>query len=152
MCVAARGLFSSCREKGVPLPDGAWASHCGGFSRCGAQSLGCGGSSFCSPSGLTNCGPGLQSTGSIDMAHRFSCPTACGIFPDQGWNWCPLHWQEDSLSMSHEGSPKVGHFESEGGPKEHMFHARGSRLLRHTSLLHQNLLLAHMHGFCQGRF
>ena len=20
---------------------------------------------------------------------------ACGIFPDQGWNLCPLHWQAD---------------------------------------------------------
>ena len=26
--------------------------------------------------------PGLQSAGSIVVAHRFSCPTACGIFLD----------------------------------------------------------------------
>ena len=25
-----------------------------------------------------------------------SCPTACGIFPDQESNLCPLHWQVDS--------------------------------------------------------
>ena len=26
--------------------------------------------------------PGLQSTGSVVAAHRFSCAEACGIFPD----------------------------------------------------------------------
>ena len=25
---------------------------------------------------------GLQSTGSVVVVHRFSCPAACGIFPD----------------------------------------------------------------------
>ena len=30
---------------------------------------------------------------------------ACGFFPDQGLNWCPLLWQEDSLPLSHQGSP-----------------------------------------------
>ena len=29
-------------------------------------------------------------------AHGLSCPTACGIFPNQGSNPCPLHWQADS--------------------------------------------------------
>ena len=28
----------------------------------------------------------------------------CGTFPDQGWNPCPLHWQVDSLPLSHHGS------------------------------------------------
>ena len=28
--------------------------------------------------------------------HGLSCSTACGIFPDQGSNPCPLPWQEDS--------------------------------------------------------
>ena len=27
---------------------------------------------------------------------RLSSPMACGIFPDQGLNPCPLHWQADS--------------------------------------------------------
>ena len=31
------------------------------------------------------------------MAHGLSCSTACGIFPDQGLNPCPLHWQADSF-------------------------------------------------------
>ena len=30
------------------------------------------------------------------MAHGPSCSVACGIFPDQGSNPCPLHWQVDS--------------------------------------------------------
>ena len=28
-----------------------------------------------------------------------------GIFPDQGSNPCRLHWQVDSLPLSHQGSP-----------------------------------------------
>ena len=31
------------------------------------------------------------------MAHGLSCSAACGIFPDQGTNPCPLHWQADSF-------------------------------------------------------
>ena len=33
---------------------------------------------------------------------------ACGIFPDQGLNPCLLHWQADSLPLSHQGSPILG--------------------------------------------
>ena len=29
---------------------------------------------------------------------------ACGIFPDQGLNLCPLHWQADSYPLHHRGS------------------------------------------------
>ena len=39
---------------------------------------------------------GLQSTGSVVVAHGLSGSAAHGIFPDQGWNRCPLHWQADS--------------------------------------------------------
>ena len=35
--------------------------------------------------------PRLQSTGSVVMAHRHSCSTVCGIFPDQGSNSRLLH-------------------------------------------------------------
>ena len=38
------------------------------------------------------------------MAHRLSCIVARGIFPDQGLNLCLLHWQMDSLPLSHQGS------------------------------------------------
>ena len=34
------GLFSSCSEWGLLSRSCAWASHCGGFSCCGAQALG----------------------------------------------------------------------------------------------------------------
>ena len=39
---------------------------------------------------------GLESAGSVVVAHGLSCSEACGIFPDQGSNPCPLHWQADS--------------------------------------------------------
>ena len=42
------------------------------------------------------------------MVHRLGCSTACGIFPDQGLNPCLLHWQADSLPLSHEGSLLIG--------------------------------------------
>ena len=47
---------------------------------------------------------GLQSTGLIVEVHRFSCSTSCGIFPNQGLNLCLLHWQADSLPLSHQES------------------------------------------------
>ena len=56
---------------------------------------------------LTAVVPGLQSTGSVVVAHRPSGPKACGIFPDQGLNLCPLHWQVDSLPLSYQGSPGI---------------------------------------------
>ena len=30
---------------------------------------------------------------SVVVIHGLSCPTACGIFPNQGSNLCPLYWQ-----------------------------------------------------------
>ena len=32
---------------------------------------------------------------------------ACGIFPDQGSNLCPSHYQADSLPLDHQGSPSI---------------------------------------------
>ena len=37
------------------------------------------------------------------VANWLSCSTACGIFLDQGSNPCLLHWQVDSLPLSHQG-------------------------------------------------
>ena len=48
---------------------------------------------------------GLRALGSRAVARRLSCSSACGIFPDQGSNPCLLHWQADSLPLSHRGSP-----------------------------------------------
>ena len=39
---------------------------------------------------------GPQSAGSVVVTHRLSYPLACGIFPDQGLNPGPLHWQANS--------------------------------------------------------
>ena len=43
--------------------------------------------------------------GSVVVAHGPSRSAACGIFPDQGSNPCPLHWQADSQPLRHQGSP-----------------------------------------------
>ena len=48
---------------------------------------------------------GSRRAGSVVVAHGPSCSTACGIFPDQGSNPCPLHWQADSQPLRHQGSP-----------------------------------------------
>ena len=49
---------------------------------------------------------GSRCAGSAVVAHAPSCSAACGIFPDQGSNPCPLHWQADSQPLRHKGSPK----------------------------------------------
>ena len=48
---------------------------------------------------------GSRRAGSVIVAHGLSCSVACGIFPDQGSNPCPLHWQADSQPLRHQGSP-----------------------------------------------
>ena len=48
---------------------------------------------------------GSRRAGSVTVAHGPSCSAACGIFPDQGSNLCPLHWQADSQPLRHQGSP-----------------------------------------------
>ena len=55
---------------------------CAGFSCCGAWALGAWASV-------------VVARGSVVVAHGISCSVACGIFPDQGLNLCPLHWQAD---------------------------------------------------------
>ena len=47
---------------------------------------------------------GSRRAGSVIVAHGPSCPAACGIFPDQGSNPCPLHWKADSQPLHHQGS------------------------------------------------
>ena len=48
-----------------------WTSHCSDFSCCWAWTLEL-------------------------WHHELSCSAACRIFPDQGSNLCPLHWQAGS--------------------------------------------------------
>ena len=53
----------------------------------------------------------LQSTGSRHttfsscVAQRLLLPKACGIFPGQGSNPCPVHWEVDSHPLYLQGSP-----------------------------------------------
>ena len=48
---------------------------------------------------------GSRRAGSVGVAHGPSRSAACGIFPDQGLNLCPLPWQADSQPLRHQGSP-----------------------------------------------
>ena len=58
------GLCCCMGEQGLHSSYGARASHCDGFSCCGAQAL--------------------WLVGSVVVKHRISCSAACGIFPDLG--------------------------------------------------------------------
>ena len=49
---------------------------------------------------------GSRRAGSAIVAHGPSRSAARGIFPDQGSNPCPLHWQADSQPLHHQGSPR----------------------------------------------
>ena len=80
---------------GATLHCSGQASPCSGFSCCGAQALGTWTSVVVAR--------GLQNAGSVVVAHRLSCSATCGIFPDQGSNPCPLHWQADSQPLCHQG-------------------------------------------------
>ena len=53
---------------------------------------------------------GSRRAGSVVVAHGPSRSMACGIFPDQGLNLCPLHWQADSQPLHHQGSPNSSFF------------------------------------------
>ena len=69
---------------------------------CGAQVVGLWASVFAA-CGLSSAG---SSVGSVVVVWGPSCSMACGIFPEQGWNPCPLHWQVDSSPLDHQGNPK----------------------------------------------
>ena len=80
------GGFLQFRRAG-PARQSAQASRHSGFSCCGAQPLGSG--------------------TSVGAAHGLSCSMACGIFPDQGLNPCPLNWQANSYPLYHQESPQI---------------------------------------------
>ena len=88
--------FSSCEAWGLPFSCGARASHCSGFSCCGA--------SIFAACGLSSCGPWLQSPGSVAVVYWLSCPAACAILPDQGLNW-RLALQGTFLTTGSPGNP-----------------------------------------------
>ena len=63
---------------------------------------------------------GSRRAGSAAVAHGLCCSAACGIFPDQGSNPCPLHWQADSQWLHHQGSPGREIFERWWWPRGFM--------------------------------
>ena len=103
------GFFSSCHTQGLLSSCGTQASHCSGFSCFGAQALG--------QRRFSGCGTWTQQLwllGSITQAQKLWCmgcsSMARGIFSDQGSNLCLLHWQVDSLPLSHQGSTPSANF------------------------------------------
>ena len=81
----------------------AQAFHCNGFSCCGAKALGC--------------------SGSVVVVHKLNCPVACGIFPDQGSNLCPLQLAGGFLTTLPRGKSWDSSSDVQGG---NVFEARGS--------------------------
>ena len=74
-CVGSSFLcegFLQLGQAGATLHRGARASHCCGLSLRST---------------------GSRHAGSVVVAHGPICSAACGIFPDQGLNPCPLHWE-----------------------------------------------------------
>ena len=47
---------------------------------------------------LQNSIQGIGSAGQVLVAHKLNSLLACGIFPEQGSNPCPLHWQVNSTT------------------------------------------------------
>ena len=70
----------------------------------GHSSSRCAGLSLSRPLSLRS--TSSRRAGSVVVAHGPSCSAACRIFPDQGSNPCPLHWQADSQPLRHQGSPE----------------------------------------------
>ena len=81
------GFLSSCGEQGLFSSCDVQASRCAGFFS-GAQAL--------RHAGFVAVDQELRSAGSVVVAHRLSCPVACGYFPDKGSNSCLLHCKADS--------------------------------------------------------
>ena len=63
---------------------------CGGASLLLALAVESAGYSLVAVCGL------LLAVASLVLAQGLSSTEACGIFPDQGLNWCPFHCKEDS--------------------------------------------------------
>ena len=95
LCVRPLWLWRA----GATLLCGAQASYCGGFSCCGAWDLGARASVVVAH--------GLQSAGSVVVAHGLDCSAACGIFPDQGSNPCPLRWAGGFLTTAPPGKSQA---------------------------------------------
>ena len=90
VCIAVLDFLQSKalkQQAGAALPFSVLASHCSGFSCCGAWALG--------------------PWASVLVARRLGCSAKCGIFPDQGSNPCLLLSQANSCPLYHQGNPRV---------------------------------------------
>ena len=89
---------------------------------------------------------GSRHAGSATVAHGPSRSAACGIFPDQGSNPCPLHWQADSQPLCHQGSP-YSHFHTveSSNPRTWYFSPSVSIIL---NFFHQCLIVFCIQVFC----
>ena len=82
----------------------------------------CGGHSSSRCAGLSVSRPLLlrstssRRASSVVVAHRPSCSAARGIFPDQGSNPCPRHWQADSTAPP--GKPHLIYINALYHPKQ----------------------------------
>ena len=94
--VVARGATLWLQGAGFSL---RWLLH------CRAQAPGCAASAVAAHELRS-----FSSQGSRAQAHWLQvagpCSVACGVFLDRGSNPCLLHWQVDSLPLSHQGSPE----------------------------------------------
>ena len=91
-----RGLFSSCSGRRLLSSCGVWGSHRGGFLYCGARAAG--------SAAFSNCNSQALWHRLIVAEHRLSAPWHVG----SSWTRDQtrlLHWQADSLPLSHQGSP-----------------------------------------------
>ena len=74
---------------------------------------------------------GSRRAGSVVVAHGPSCSAACEIFPDQGSNPCPLHWQADSARFNHCATREALQY----------FSSVADSLFRDVSFHHHNLII-----------
>ena len=97
LLLAVWSLLSSCGSWGLLSRCGVQASHCWGFSRCGAQALGVQASVVSAPR--------LCSAGSAVVVDGLSCSAARGILLQEGSNPSLLHWQVGFFSTEPPGGP-----------------------------------------------
>ena len=87
-------FLAVCRLSLVAVSGGYSSLQCAGFSLRWLLLLQNTGSRHVS---FSSCGSRALERRLVVVAHGLSYSTACGIFPDQGSNLCPLHWQADSI-------------------------------------------------------
>ena len=91
LCVGFLQLWRA----GATLRCGVWASHCGGFSFCGAWALGAW-ASVVGPHGLSSCGSQALEWRLSSCGSRAQLLRGTWDLPGPGLDPSPLHWQADS--------------------------------------------------------